>query len=345
MKRLEAILLKAFENRASDVHLSYRSPLFIRRFGSLIPLDVPEYSPADTEAIIADVLDEKQKTLLARKEDLDFSFEIPAKVRCRGNVFRQIRGGIDASFRLIPFSVPDRQDLGLPDVIDQFIDLSQGLVLVTGPAGSGKTTTLAVIVDAINKKHNRHIITIEDPVEYVFANNRSVINQREVGSSTLSFENALKAASREDPDIIVIGELRDMEAVSMALRCAETGYLVFGTLHTKDASGTINRVVDVFPPEEQPQIRAVLAENLRAILSQVLIPKPDGQGMALACEILLHTPALANLIREDKTFNIPSVIQTGKSAGMKSMKDSIEFLISGGALDESARRFIAESAG
>ena len=342
MKRLDAILLKSFEQKASDVHLSYNSPLFIRRFSHLISVEMEEYSPQDTAEIICEILDDNQKELLRKKEDLDFSYEIPGKIRCRGNVFRQIRGGLDATFRIIPYDVPVKEELGLPEIVDSFIDLRQGLILVTGPAGSGKTTTLAVIIDAINKKHSHNIITIEDPIEYVFTNKKSIIHQRELNIHTLSFQNALKGATREDPDIIVIGELRDMETVSMALKSAETGYLVFGTLHTKDAPSTINRIIDVFPPDEQPQIRNVLSESLKGILSQALIPKIDESAMVLACEILLHTPALANMIREDKTFNIPSVIQTGKSKGMISMKESVKTLIEQEIIDKCALRIISD---
>jgi twitching motility protein PilT len=342
MKRIDAILLTAFELKASDVHVSYGSPVFIRRFGNLVPLDIKDYSPDDAEKVILEILDDRQKETLKKKEDIDFSYEIPGKIRCRGNVFRQLKGGLDASFRIIPFSVPDRETLGLPEIVDKLIDLHQGLVLVTGPAGSGKTTTLALLVEAINKKYKRHIITIEDPIEYIFANKESVVNQREIGTHTHSFENSLRAALREDPDVIVVGELRDTETVSMALKSAETGHLVFGTLHTKDASSTVNRIIDVFPPDEQPQIRIILSESLKAIISQMLLPRVDVEGMALAYEILLQTPALSNLIREDKTHNIPSIIQTGRSAGMTTMKDCLLSLIDKHIIDEKSIGLISD---
>ncbi|MCK5708430.1 MAG: PilT/PilU family type 4a pilus ATPase [Candidatus Aureabacteria bacterium] len=340
MLLLDSILLKAFEQKASDLHISYSSPLFIRRFGSLLKFDVEGFSPMETESLITEVLNDKEKELLKQKEDIDFSYDIPGKIRCRGNIFRQVRGGLDASFRLISTKIPDSDELGLPDIIDKFIDLHQGLVLLTGPAGSGKTTTLAYIVDSINKKYKHHILTIEDPVEYVISNKESIVNQREIGKHTHTFEHALRSALREDPDVIVIGELRDMETVAMALKSAETGHLVFGTLHTKDASSTVTRIVDVFPPDEQPQIRTILSESLKGILSQTLIPRVDNQGMALAYEILLYTPALSNLIREDKTYNIPSIIQTGKHLGMTTMKESIENLIQKNAVNEQALKLI-----
>jgi twitching motility protein PilT len=264
--------------------------------------------------------------------DLDFAYEIPGAARFRGNFFNQHRGPA-AVFRIIPSRVLTADELGLPEPIRKFTELNKGLVLVTGPTGSGKSTTLAAMIDLINQTRPEHILTIEDPIEFVHQNQRALVNQREVGPHTRSFATALKAALREDPDVILIGEMRDRETISLALTAAETGHLVFGTLHTNSAHKTVDRIIDTFPGELQHQVRAMLSESLRGVVAQQLLRKKGGKGRVAAHEILVGTPAVANLIREAKTFQIPSSIQTGKRDGMILMDQSIMNLMMAGTVD------------
>jgi twitching motility protein PilT len=286
----------------------------------------------DMNALLLEILRPYQRERYQETNDLDFAYEIPGVARFRGNLFRQHRGP-GAVFRVIPSRVLTADELKLPDAIRNFTKLNKGLVLVTGPTGSGKSTTLAAMIDLINSTRPEHILTIEDPIEFVHKNQMALVNQREVGPHTNSFASALKAALREDPDVILVGEMRDQETISLALTAAETGHLVFGTLHTNSAHKTVDRIIDTFPGELQSQIRAMLSESLRGVVAQQLLRKKGGAGRVAAHEILVGTPAVANLIREGKTFQIPSIIQTGKKDGMVQMDQSILAFLMAGAID------------
>ena len=274
------------------------------------------------EAALLAILTESQRQVFETRNDLDFAYEIPQVGRFRVNLLRQHKG-VGAVFRLLPSRLYTLEELGLPQVVYSLVRLEQGLVLVTGPTGSGKSTTLAAIIDHINQESDKHIVTIEDPLEFIHPNKKSLVTQREVGAHTTSFAAALRAVLREDPDIILLGELRDLETISLAITAAETGHLVFGTLHTRTAASTVDRLIDVFPPEQQSQIRTMLAETLKGVIAQQLLVRADGQGRVIAVEILVGTTALANLIREGKTYQIPSLIQTGRREGMQTMDQAI----------------------
>lgn len=317
---------------ASDLHVNAACPPFIRKHGRLAPLPRAALAPQDTERLLFQILTVDQTEQLQRALALDFCYTAPDAGRYRTCIVRQ-RMGWDGSFRVVPSTVPSFQELGLPAQLAQLTEFNQGLILVTGPNGCGKSTTMAALVELINTSRDEHIITIEDPVEYHFVPARSQITQRQVGSHTRTFPAALRAALREDPDVIVIGELRDRETVSLAITAAETGHLVFGTMHTTSAARTIDRVLDAFPPDEQPQVRSMISESIRGIVCQQLIPRKDGTGRALALEILLNTPAVSNLIRERKLFQIPSVIQTSKQQGMLLLDNSLLDLVNQGAID------------
>lgn len=333
MLKLETILKSARERGASDVHISTGRAPVIRLHGELTFLTDESAAIHNSQDILFEILTEDQKKNFFDIMDLDFSFTASDNSRYRGNMFMQYRGGVDGVFRVIPDKIPDLDKLGLPPAIVNLTKLHQGMVLVTGPMGSGKTTTLASLVSLINETRSDHIITIEDPIEYVHHNKKGVVNQREVCVHTKSYTNALRAALREDPDVIMVGELRDLETISLALTAAETGHLVFGTLHTIDAVGTVNRIIDVFPPGEQNKIRIMLAESLQGVISQQLIPRKDNTGMVAAAELLLMTPALSNLIRDNKTFQIPSIIQSGKTKyGMCMLDDTIMDLYKAGTI-------------
>jgi twitching motility protein PilT len=283
------------------------------------------------EGLLFEVLTEEQRRRFLETNDLDFSYEIPKVGRFRANLCRQHRG-VDGTFRVIPEAIPSPADLGLPAAVLPLTKHHQGLVLVTGPAGQGKSTTIATLVDVINSEKPLHIITVEDPVEFVHPARRSVVNQREVGKHTLSFANALRAALREDPDVIVVGEMRDLETIGLAITAAETGHLVFGSLMTTNASQTVDRILDSFPSGQQAQIRTMLSESLKGIVSQQLVPLADGTGRVLACEILLCNLAVANMIRERKTFQLSSVMQTGRNLGMQRMDDALLELMQAGRI-------------
>ena len=336
---LVQILSKGVEAKASDVHLHSGSPLLMRVNGSLKELRTGVMNAEDIETIIKDGLNPEQRAQLEETWDMDLAIAIPNVGRFRGSFYRQQRGW-DAVFRAIPPEVPTLAQLGLPNTLAKFTEYHQGLVLVTGPAGCGKSSTLAALVGMLNETRSDHIITVEDPIEYVHTPKMCIVNQRQAGKHTKSFANALRAALREDPDIIVIGELRDLETIQLAITAAETGHLVLGTLHTNNAIRTINRVLDVFPPKQQSQIRAMVSESLRGIISQRLVPSADGTKRVAAVETLFVKPSISNLIREEKTFQIRSAMQTGRSEGMTLLDDSLFDLMKAGTVKkEDARRF------
>ena len=329
MALIDTILEIARNKGASDIHIGTNRQPVIRLHGELACLTEEETFVDDSRKLLFSILTKEQQDYFQKNFDLDFSYTAQDGTRYRGNIFYQHRGGVDGVFRVIPSAIPDISELGLPAQILNFTHLHQGLVLVTGPMGSGKTTTLAALTKFINETRSDHIITIEDPIEFLFQNEKAIINQREIQRHTTSYTSALRAALREDPDIIIVGEMRDLDTISLALTAAETGHLVFGTLHTTDAVSTVNRIIDVFPPGEQNKIRMMLAESLNGVISQQLIPRKDGSGMVVASELLITTPALSNLIRDNKTFHIPSIIQSGKAKhGMRLLDDSINDLLS-----------------
>ena len=328
---LTAILAFAKDEGASDVHVSPGLPPVLRLRGEVRPLEMPPLAPDDTRVAIYDLLNDDQKKIFEERHDLDFAFEIPNLSRFRANVLVQ-RLGVGAVFRLVPSSVKSLEELALPPVLQQLARLERGLVVVTGPTGSGKSTTLAAMVDHINASERLHILTIEDPIEFVHQPKKSLITQREVGPHTHSFNNALRAALREDPDVILVGELRDLETTQLAITAAETGHLVFATLHTNSASKTIDRMIDIFPSGQQAQVRTMLSESIEGIVAQTLLPAKDGKGRVAALEVLVGVPALRNLIREDKTAQILSVIQTGAQHGMISLDQHLRELVMQGKL-------------
>lgn len=307
---IDKLLKLMVENGASDLHITAGVPPMIRIDGKLVPVKHPPLSPADTKEICYSVLTDMQKHRFEENWELDFSFGMENLGRFRGNVFTQ-KGAVAGAFRLLPFLLKSYQELGLPPVLAELARKPRGLIIITGPTGSGKTTTLASVVDQVNKERHEHIVTIEDPIEYVFDHKNCVVNQREVGSDTKSFANALKSVLREDPDVVLIGEMRDLETIKVALTLSETGHLTLATLHTNTAVQTINRIIDVFPPHEQSQVRAQLSFVLEGILCQTLIPKIGG-GRVLAVEVLIPNPAIRNLIREDKVHQIYSQQQIGQ---------------------------------
>src|SRR3954464_6890447 len=323
---LSDLLKKMLEMSGSDLHLTTNSPPQIRVHGHLHPLDMPPLTPTETKQLGYSVLTDAQKHRFEENLELDFSFGLKGLARFRGNLFNQ-RGATGGVFRVIPFEIKSFQQLNLPPVISKLCDKPRGLVLVTGPTGSGKSTTLAAMIDKINTERHDHIITIEDPIEFVHPNKNCLVNQREVHADTKSFTDALRAALREDPDVVLIGEMRDLETIESALRIAETGHLTFGTLHTNSASSTINRIIDVFPAHQQPQIRAQLSMVLEGILCQSLLAKIGGQGRVMAMEILIPNAAVRNLIREDKIHQIYSAMQSGQDKfGMQTFNQSLATL-------------------
>ncbi len=328
---------------ASDLHINVASPPVIRKYGRLVPLPRQPFTAAETEALLFKILTDEQRKRIHGDAvlALDFRYNVPDQGRYRSCIVKQ-RIGWDGSFRVVQSRVPSFEELGLPEQLKRLTEFNQGLVLVTGPNGCGKSTTLAAMVELVNQHREEHIITIEDPVEFNFVPAKSHINQREVGSHTKSFSLALRAALREDPDVIMIGELRDRETVSLAITAAETGHLVFGTIHTTSAARTIDRILDAFPPDEQPQVRSMISESIRGILCQQLIPRKDGGGRALAMEILLNTPAVGNLIRERKLFQIPSIIQTSRQQGMMLLDNSLMDLVNRGVIDGSEAYYAAD---
>ena len=326
MPTLPELLKTTVEMDGSDLHLSIGTPPQVRVHGHLRRLEFPDLSPADTKALAYSVLTDAQKKRFEESLELDFSFGIRGIARFRCNLFNQ-KGAVGAVYRQIPERIRTFEELGLPAVIAKLAEKPRGLVLVTGPTGSGKSTTLAAMLDKINKERHDHILTIEDPIEYLHTHQNCLVNQREVHSDTQSFSNALRAALREDPDVLLIGEMRDLETVEAALKIAETGHLTFGTLHTNSAAQTINRIIDVFPAHQQSQIRTQLSLVLEGIVCQALLPKASGSGRVVSLEIMVPTAAIRNLIREDKIHQIYSAMQTGQEkAGMQTANQSLATL-------------------
>ena len=331
MITIEEILTVAKEVKASDVHITVGVPPKVRVHGELMNMNYPVLNKADSEAIIRTTLNERQAEILEEKGEVDFSFSLPQIGRFRVNVFRQ-RGALSAALRLVNTIIPKPEDLGVPPSVINLYKKKRGLVLVTGPTGSGKSTTLASLINLINENTSAHVITLEDPIEYLHSHKMATVNQREIGMDSLSYENALRAALREDPDVILVGEMRDLETISTAITAAETGHLVFSTLHTIGAAATIDRIIDVFPPHQQQQIRIQLAMVLEAVISQQLIPTADGKGRVAAFEVLHSIPAIKNLIRENKSFQIPTTMQTNKKMGMQTMDDALFYLYAQGII-------------
>ena len=320
------LLAFTVKNKASDLHLSAGLPPLLRVHGDMRRLNVPELSHQDVHAMVYDIMNDGQRKRYEEQLECDFSFEIPQLSRFRVNAFVQQRGAA-AVFRVIPSTVLSLEQLDAPAIFKSIADQPRGLVLVTGPTGSGKSTTLAAMINHINESQYGHILTVEDPIEFVHSSKRCLVNQRELGPHTLSFNHALRSALREDPDVILVGEMRDLETIRLAMTGAETGHLVFGTLHTSSAAKTIDRIVDVFPAAEKEMVRAMLSESLRAVIAQTLVKTADGQGRAAAHEIMIGTPAVRNLIRENKIAQMYSAIQTGHQFGMQTLDQSLQQLV------------------
>jgi twitching motility protein PilT len=333
------VLLEVIDRRASDLHITAGAPPTVRVRGRLVPMEgYPVLTPNDTREIVYSILSEGQRQKFENNWQLDFAYQIPGRARFRVNAYMQ-RSAVGAALRLIPFDVVPLENLGLPPMVAEFANRPRGLVLVTGPTGSGKSTTLASLIDVINATREEHIMTVEDPIEFLHTHKKCIVNQRELGSDATSFADALKAALRQDPDVILVGEMRDIETIGTAITAAETGHLVFATLHTQDTPQTIDRIIDVFPAEQQGQIRAMLSVALQGIMTQMLLPTADGAGRCVAAEVLVPTPAVRNLIREAKTHQIYSVLQTGASHGMQTMDAALAQLVRAGKIN----RQLAES--
>ena len=322
MFTVEQLLSIAKEKKASDVHVTVGLPPRVRINGELVDLDYPKLSPDDCEKLILDIMDDRQQAMFKDRGELDFSFSVPNIGRYRVNVFRQ-RGSVACAMRIVGTEIPKPESLGVPKSVVELYAKKRGLVLVTGPTGSGKSTTLASLIDKINDERNAHVITLEDPIEYVHDHKQSLVNQREIGQDTESFNSALRAILRQDPDVILVGEMRDPETISIALTAAETGHLVFSTLHTVGAAKTIDRIVDMFPSEQQQQVRTQLSTVCEGVVSQQLIKTIDGRKRVAALEVMVANPAIRNLIRENKTYQIQNIIQTGSKQGMQSMDQEL----------------------
>lgn len=320
------LLAFAVKNKASDLHLSSGLPPMIRVHGDVRRINLPPMEHKEVHAMVYDIMNDTQRKLYEENLETDFSFNVPNLARFRVNAFTQDRGA-GAVFRTIPSKVLTLEELECPKIFKEISQQPRGIVLVTGPTGSGKSTTLAAMIDFINDNEYAHILTIEDPIEFVHESKRCLINQREVSRDTLSFNNALRSALREDPDVILVGELRDLETIRLALTAAETGHLVFGTLHTSSAAKTIDRIIDVFPAQEKEMVRAMLSESLRAVISQTLLKKKDASGRVAAHEIMIGTPAIRNLIRENKIAQMYSSIQTGQNVGMQTLDQCLQEMV------------------
>jgi twitching motility protein PilT len=333
---LRAALDYVVAARASDLHVSAGAAPMVRIDGALTPVDgAAAWQRDEVRDILLAIMSEAQRARFERELELDFAYSLSEESRFRVNVFQQ-RESMGAVFRLIPTKIKTLDELGIPGAIGRFAELPRGLVLVTGPTGSGKSTTLAALVDLANRTRSDHIVTVEDPIEFLHTNKRALVNQREVGSDTHSFAAALKHVLRQDPDIILIGELRDLETISVALTAAETGHLVFATLHTQDAPQTIDRIIDVFPPEQQGQVRTQLAGTLQGIVCQTLVRRASGSGRVVATEVLVTTPAISNLVREGKSFQVHSAMQAGRDLGMHTMDQHLADLVSAGVITRQA---------
>ncbi|MCX7772532.1 MAG: PilT/PilU family type 4a pilus ATPase, partial [Clostridia bacterium] len=317
-----SLIEETSRRNASDLHISVGLPPTCRVNGHLVGLDHHCLSPNDTESIVDSILNDQQKRLLKKRGELDISFTSFGSYRCRLNIFKQ-KGFYSLAFRMLNPKIKGFEELGLPSVLSDLCCLNRGLILITGPTGTGKTTTLAAMVDWINSNRDCHIVTLEDPIEYIHQHKRSIVNQREIGQDSNSYANALRAVLRQDPDVILIGEMRDLESISIALTAAETGHLVLSTLHTIGASKTIDRIIDVFPPYQQNQIRTQLSMVLQGVISQQLIPLASGTGRVVATEVMMTTPAIRNMIRENKVHQISNVIQTSGKQSMKAMDTSL----------------------
>ncbi|TCI23449.1 type IV pilus twitching motility protein PilT [Exiguobacterium sp. SL-10] len=333
---IEVILTKAVEQRASDIHLTAGSPPIIRVDGSLITMGDEKVLPLHIESYLKEIMTDEMRGRLDMQRDLDFSFGVPRVSRFRVNAYYQ-RGTVAIAFRSISGEIPTMNELDLPQVLKRLIEKPYGLILVTGPTGSGKSTTLAAMIHEINRTQRKRIITLEDPIEYLHSHDQSIVDQREIGSDVMKFVDGLRAALRQDPDVILLGEMRDLETISTAMTAAETGHLVMATLHTSSAMSTVSRVIDAFPAEQQDQIRTQLANVLLGVVSQRLFPRVDvPKGRVAAMEIMIGNPAVANLIRNEKEFQLPTVIQTNRQNGMQTMDMAIEQLVRQGVINPNA---------
>jgi twitching motility protein PilT len=344
MHRIDELLLAVLDKGGSDLHISTDSKPIIRLHGDLVTLeDFPILTNSDTEEMFSEILNDEQKSELEQERAISFCYEMSfdqEEFRFRANVFEQ-RKGWDGAFRVIPLDFPSLEELNIPDSVKHFAEIHQGLVVVTGPSGCGKTTTLAAIINYINENYSKHIITLEEPIEYIHPHKNSIVRQREINLHTPTYRDALTAAMREDPDVILIGEMSDADSIQFAMTAAETGHLVFSTLHTSSAARTIDRLIDTFPARQQAQVRIMLSESLKGVVSQQLIKKKDGSGRAAAFEILVGCIPLATIIRERRTFQIPTLIQTSKNLGMQSMDNSLLNLYNRGMITTEAARSAA----
>jgi twitching motility protein PilT len=341
---LKELVVKAMELKASDLHLHSGYPPMLRVVGAIMPVSSEILKDEDLRIQLMSLLSADEQKRLIEKYDVDFTVELPGMARLRGACFFG-HMGINASFRVLNARAATLEDLGVPPLVSKFIEFHHGLVLITGPAGSGKSCTLAALVNLINEQHSgRHVITLEDPIEIVHPHNKCLVNQRQVPLHTRTYARGMRAALREAPDVMVVGEVRDPETISLALTAAETGHLVLASMHTTDSVKSITRLVDSFPPDKQPQIRTMLAESLQAVFSQLLLPTADGKGRALAYELLLINPAVSCMIREKKTFQIPSILQTGRAHGMMSLSQSIADLVKAGKVTRDVAKKYAEEA-
>ena len=331
MAILDKVFKAAVDMKASDVHVVPGEPFMLRHMGKLVRLKSQPLMPEHSVKVVEELLTPFQRKTLVNKQQLDFAYELKGLGRFRGSAMLH-NNGVSGVFRVIPPGIPSFAELGIPDIIYPILDNHQGIILVTGATGHGKTTTLAAMIDYINSKRPHHILTVEDPIEFIHPFKKGVVNQRELGTSTLSYHNALKGALRQDPDVIVIGELRDLDTISLAISASETGHLVIGTLSTSSAAKTVDRIIDSYPPGEQNQIRAMLSESLKAVITQRLIPGANAKSMQLGLEILIGNLSIANLIRDNKTYQIQSAIQMGKATGMCLMDESIVELLTDGKI-------------
>ncbi|HYF79129.1 MAG TPA: type IV pilus twitching motility protein PilT [Symbiobacteriaceae bacterium] len=342
MFNIDALLREAVSQDASDIHLCEAQPPIFRVYGKLVRRGGMPLDAKDMEQLLHALIPDDKRVEYEKHHDVDFSYSVGGLGRFRVNAYMQ-RGTPALALRVIPVRILGLRDLGLPDVLSAFCEKPHGLVLVTGPTGSGKSTTIAALLDIINERYEKHIVTLEDPIEFLHRHKKSVVNQREVGADTGSFARGLRAALRQDPDVILVGEMRDLDTIAIALQAAETGHLVFATLHTNDTASTIDRVVDVFPPDQQQQVRVQLASTLQGVVAQRLFPRHEAAGRAVALEILFTTPAVRNLIREGKTHQILSVIQTGGKLGMCTMEASVKELQEQGVISlEVLQRFVQD---